>query len=73
MAIQIENLVLIGIAIHLLVFFMIIGKAVFSSKFRKEVIDLPLYVILLIGFFWPVAIIVIILLVLGLFPWVKKL
>lgn len=47
----------IGILIHLTVFWMIVGKAVTDKRFRVDVIRLPVWVILSIGFFWPATLI----------------
>lgn len=70
---SIPNLVLIGVAIHLTMFFLIIAKATFSKKFRTEVIQLPLYIIILIGLFWPLMIIFVLIFLLGWYPGLKKL
>lgn len=50
----------IGILLHLTVFWMIVGKAVTDKHFRVDVIRLPVWVILSIGFLWPATIIAIV-------------
>lgn len=46
-----------GLAIHLIVFWMIVGKALIDKEFRRETINLPVWVILAIGFLWPLTLI----------------
>lgn len=69
---SIEIGIIIGVIIHLLIFFGITWKSIFNKKFRDDVIGLPLYVILLLGFFWPVTIILILLIVIWIGSGFKK-
>lgn len=57
----------IGILLHLTVFWMIVGKAVTDKHFRVDVIRLPVWVILSIGFLWPLTIVAIVIFVIYLF------